>query len=76
METSVVTRKGQIVIPARIRHKFGIKRGTRVAFIEQNGKLIMQLLNKHYFKSMAGILGTKGKLLRGLMEEKKRERQL
>ena len=74
METSVVTTKGQIVVPAKVRRKFGIKKGTKIAFIEQKGKLIIQPLDKSYFESMAGILGTKGKLLHSLMEDKKRER--
>ena len=76
METSVVTVKGQIVVPSKIRMKFGIKKGTKVAFIEQNGKLIIQPLDKNYFESLAGILGTEGKMLKSLMEDKKREREL
>ena len=76
METSIVTVKGQLVVPAKIRRKFKIGKGTRVAFIEQNGKLILQPLDKSYFESLSGILGTKGKLLRSLMAEKKREREL
>ena len=76
METSLVTVKGQIVIPARIRQKFEIKKGTRVAFVEQQGKFILQPLNKKYFANLAGVLGTKGKLLRSLMESKKKEREL
>jgi len=76
METSVVTIKGQIVVPVRIRRKFGIKKGTKIAFIEQKNKLIIQPLDKNYFGAMAGILGTKGKLLRSLKEDKKREREL
>lgn len=76
METSVVTVKGQIVVPVKIRRRFGIKKGTKVAFIEQNGKLMVQPLDKSYFESLAGILGTDGDMLRGLMEDKKREREL
>jgi AbrB family looped-hinge helix DNA binding protein len=76
METSVVTARGMITVPVSIRRKFRIKKGTKVAFIEQDGKLIMQPLNKDYFMKMAGILGTKGKLLKALMGEKKREREL
>jgi len=76
METSVVTIKGQVVIPAKIRRKFGIKKGTKVAFIEQNRKLIIQPLDKNYFESLAGILGTEGKILKSLMEDKKKEREL
>ncbi len=76
METAVVTTKGQIVVPSKIRKKFGIKKGTRIAFIERDGKLIIQPLDKSYFESMAGILGTNGDMLKGLMEDKKREREL
>ncbi|MCL4511761.1 MAG: AbrB/MazE/SpoVT family DNA-binding domain-containing protein [Bacteroidetes bacterium] len=76
METAVVTTKGQIVVPSKIRKKFGIKKGTRIAFIERGGKLIIQPLDKSYFESMAGILGTNGDMLKGLMEDKKREREL
>lgn len=76
METSVVTIKGQIVVPVKIRRKFGIKKGTKIAFIEQNGKLMIQPLDKSYFESLAGILGTKGKMMKSLMDDKKREREL
>lgn len=76
METSVVTVKGQIVIPSSIRRKLGIKKGTKVAFIEQKGKLILQPLDKNYFESLAGVLGTDGKMLSSLLEDKKRERNL
>jgi len=74
MDTSVVTVKGQIVVPANIRRKFGIKKGTKIAFIEQHGKLFIQPLDKRHFESLAGILGTNGKLLKSLMEGKKGER--
>ena len=76
METSVVTVKGQVVVPVNIRRKFGIKKGTKIAFIEQNGRLLIQPLDKNYFESLAGILGTEGKMLKSLMEDKKRERDL
>jgi AbrB family looped-hinge helix DNA binding protein len=76
METSVVTIKGQIVVPAKIRRKFGFKKGTKIAFIEQNGKLYIQPLDKSYFESLAGVLGTDGKMLKSLMADKKKEREL
>jgi len=76
METSIVTVKGQIVVPAKIRKKFGIKKGTKIAFIEQNNKLIIQPLDKSYFESLAGMLGTEGDMLKSLMEDKKQEREL
>jgi len=76
METSIVTVKGQIVVPAKIRKKFGIKKGTKIAFIEQNNKLIIQPLDKSYFESLAGMLGTEGDMLKSLMADTKQEREL
>jgi AbrB family looped-hinge helix DNA binding protein len=76
METSVMTVKGQIVVPAKIRKKLNIKKGSRIAFIEQNGKLLIQPLDNTYFKGLAGALGTDGDMLKSLKEDKKREKQL
>lgn len=36
-----VSSKGQLVIPAAIREKFGIKAGTRVKFVEEGTKLVL-----------------------------------
>jgi hypothetical protein len=53
-----------------------MKKGTKVAFIEQNNTLTIQPLDKHYFEGLAGILGTEGDMLKSLMEDKKAERDL
>ena len=71
METSIVSAKGQVVVPARIRHRLGMRRGIRVVFIEQDGKLMIQPLDKSYFESLAGILDSCGKMMKSLMDEKK-----
>lgn len=76
METSVVTQKGQVVIPVKIRRRFDIKLGTKIAFLEDNGKIIIQPLDKNYFKSLSGALGLKGKMLESLLEDKKKEKEL
>lgn len=75
METSVVNGKGQITIPVEIRQKCGITSGSKIAFIEKNGRIYIQPLNKGYFESVAGIVRTKGRMLKSLMESKKRERE-
>jgi AbrB family looped-hinge helix DNA binding protein len=76
METSVVTIKGQIVIPSKIRRRFGIKSGTRIHFIEEKNEIKIIPITKELIKSNFGILGTKGKLLKFLKEEKKKEKEL
>ena len=75
-ETSVVTSKGQLVIPARLRRRFGIKQGTMIAFSEGNGRIIMQPVNRKFIRSLRGSLKGRRSALAGLLEERKREREL
>jgi len=75
METTV-TSKGEIVIPPQLRKKYGIKAGTKVQFSESHGTISITPMTPELLKANIGFLGTKGKLLRALMEEKKREREL
>jgi hypothetical protein len=53
-----------------------MKNGTKVAFIEQGDKVFVQPLDKEYFNKLAGVLDEKGKMLKSLMEDKKKEREL
>ena len=76
MDKSVVTVKGQVVIPSRLRRKFGIKKGTQVYVYDRNGEIIIKPITDEYIHSMAGITGTKGRLLKALKEEKEKEREL
>jgi len=66
METSV-TVKGQVVIPAKIRHRLGIKKGSKFHVEERNGEIILRPLTKEYFQRMSGILKGGG-LVKGLGE--------
>ena len=76
MDKTAVTVKGQVVIPSRLRRKFGIKKGTQVYLYERDGEIVIKPITDEYIRSMAGMSGTKGKLLKALMEEKAREREL
>lgn len=75
METSVVTQKGQIVIPKKIRTALHIKKGTQVHFETRNGDLVLKPLTPEYFERMAGILGTGGKVTKALLEERAKDRE-
>ncbi len=76
MEKSLVTSKGQIVIPSKLRRKFNIKKGTQVYLYEREGEIIIKPITDDYIRSLAGITRTKGKLIKALMEEKAKEREL
>lgn len=76
MDKAVVTVKGQVVIPSRLRRRFGIKKGTQVYLYERDHEIIIKPITDEYIRTMAGMTGTKGKLLKALMEEKAKEREL
>ena len=76
MGRAVVTAKGQIVIPVKLRRKFGIKKGTQVYVYERDGAIAIKPITDDYLRNMAGMAGTKGKLLKALMEGKAKEREL
>jgi AbrB family looped-hinge helix DNA binding protein len=76
VETSVVTTKGQLVIPARLRRRFGIKKGTLVSFAEDNGRIIVQPVTRDFIRSLRGSLRGEPSALDYLLEERKRERKL
>jgi AbrB family looped-hinge helix DNA binding protein len=40
--TSVVTRKGQVTVPAEIRKSMGLKRGDKIAWVEENGHVTVR----------------------------------
>ena len=74
METHA-TVKGQVVIPAALRKKCGIKPGTRIHVYERNGRIIMQPITREYIQRVRGSLKGSG-AMKILMEERKREREL
>ncbi|MCF6269196.1 MAG: AbrB/MazE/SpoVT family DNA-binding domain-containing protein [Melioribacteraceae bacterium] len=76
MNTVVVTTKGQVVIPAKFRKKFGIKIGTKIQFIEEDGEIKLFPITEEAIDNNIGFLGTKGELLKTFMREKKIEREL
>jgi len=76
METSVVTSKGQLVVPAKLRRRFGIKKGTLMAFVEEGGRIIVQPVTREFIRSLRGSLKGEPSALDLLLEERKRERAL
>lgn len=67
------TVKGQIVIPAHIRKKFKIKKGSRVNVYEEGDKIIVEPLPNDPVQEGKGMLRTRGSILKALVEDRKRE---
>jgi AbrB family looped-hinge helix DNA binding protein len=75
MTTTIVTTKGQIVIPSKIRHRLKIKRGTKLYIEERGNELILKPVTPEYFERIAGVLPTKGKLSKALIEERAKDKE-
>ena len=51
------TSKGQLVVPAELRRKHGIKAGTKVKFLEdQYGRIVLQPISEEYIDRVMGCL--------------------
>ena len=75
MDIAYVTSKGQLVIPARLRRKYGIKPGTKVCFIEGEREIIFQPLTRDYIRSVCGMLKGEGPITHELLKERAKDRE-
>jgi AbrB family looped-hinge helix DNA binding protein len=71
---STATIKGQIVIPAELRKKYGIKAGTKIQIMDENERIVLQPITREYIHSLRGKFRGKG-LLKALAAEKKQEKE-
>jgi AbrB family looped-hinge helix DNA binding protein len=75
MESAYVTTKGQLVIPARIRRKLGIKPGTKVCFVERGGEILFQPVTKEYIRSVCGMLKSPTSVTQELLADRKKDKE-
>ena len=61
MET-YATVKGQIVIPAALRQKYGIKKGTKIFITDNGDSIILKPVTEQYLRNLQGSLKGKGAL--------------
>jgi AbrB family looped-hinge helix DNA binding protein len=59
VESAYMTSKGRVVLPVRLRRKYGLKEGTRLNFVEEKGRFIVQPVTKEYISSFCGIFKLK-----------------
>lgn len=74
MTTTIVTTKGQIVIPSNIRRRLNIKKGMKLYIEERGDEIILKAITPEYFENIAGVLQTKGKLSKALLLERIKDR--
>jgi AbrB family looped-hinge helix DNA binding protein len=73
------TEKGQIVIPAALRKKYGIKKGTRIQVYEQDDHIVLNPLSPEMIRArldkLQGIVKGGPSMTKDLEEERARDRE-
>jgi AbrB family looped-hinge helix DNA binding protein len=71
---SYITVKGQIVIPASLRRKYGIKTGTKIQIYDEGDRIILKPVTDEFYRQLRGSL--KGKrALKALMADRAMEKE-
>ncbi|MBK6646446.1 MAG: AbrB/MazE/SpoVT family DNA-binding domain-containing protein [Anaerolineales bacterium] len=73
MET-YATIKGQIVIPASLRRKYGIKNGTKIIVTDIGDAIVLKPVTEQYLRGLQGSLKGKGGL-KTLMDERRKDKE-
>jgi AbrB family looped-hinge helix DNA binding protein len=74
--TCIVAAKGLVTIPYELRRKYGLRKGTRVAMIEEENRIILQPLTPEYLRRLRGSLKGEPSALQYLKEGRKLDREL
>lgn len=74
ISTSKVTTKGQVVIPKKIREKYGIHPSTSIRWIEKKEGILMVPDSEDPIIAARGMLKSSG-VLRAYLHEKREEKQ-
>lgn len=75
VESSTLSSKGQLVIPARLRRRFGIKPGTAIRFLERDGEIVLQPVTKEFIRSLRGSLRAFGPVTDELLRDRAADRE-
>ncbi len=72
-DVTTLTRRGQIVIPARLRARLGLKEGSKLRWLEGVGSLVAYPIPEDPIDAVAGKYRGEG-LLDRLLKERRRDR--
>jgi len=78
MRRTKINAKGQVTIPAELRERFGIEKGTRINWKEEQGRLVLTPMTKRFIHECMGILKPapgEPSAFDGLFAERERERK-
>ena len=53
---TVISSKGQVVIPAKLREQFGLEKGTPATWTEEHGRLVLTPITERLLDEIQGFL--------------------
>lgn len=74
MKKPIVTSGGRVTIPADIRQRLHIRKGTRLHIEERGHELVVTPITPEYIESLAGILAGHD-LAKGLLEDRAEDKR-
>jgi len=75
MTTTVLTTKGQVVIPATIRKQMGIAKGAHLSIEQKGGEIVLKPVDGAFFAGISESFNAKGRLTKALIKERARDRK-
>jgi AbrB family looped-hinge helix DNA binding protein len=75
---TVISSKGQVVIPAELREEYGLDKGTRATWTEEEGRLVLTPMTMKRIKEIRGFLKPRPgepSAFDGIFEERERARK-
>jgi antitoxin PrlF len=75
---TVISSKGQVIIPAEMRERYGLKKGTPATWTEERGRLILTPITMQRIREIRGFLKPKPgqpSMFEELFAERARERK-
>ena len=75
---TLISSKGQVVIPAELRERFGLEKGTPATWTEEQGRLVLTPITKQRLREIRGFLKpapSEPSMFEELFAERQRERK-
>ena len=75
---TVISSKGQVVIPAELREEYGLDKGTPATWTEEKGRLVLTPMTERRIREIRGSLKPgpgEPSAFDALFEERERERK-
>jgi AbrB family looped-hinge helix DNA binding protein len=75
---AVISSKGQVIIPAELRARVGLKKGTPATWTEEKGRLVLTPITMQRLREIRGFLKPapgEPSAFEALFEERERERR-